>query len=269
MGLLGKLAAYRWMSSGRGGGGGGSTGLVIVVAIFVGMIGVLWAAASLLSFAYELVYSVVHPLLMVFPPITVPLAVVLVVWPFTWLSPYSAEKTTAFLDGTGDPVSFGTYTVWAVAAINAVFLTGQYDAYPEPNGIVGILVSLVVVCVLLYGFYEVVHFPYRTFRLLSHVPRSRLYIIGVLSPMSATLIAGLFDISLGLPSGFPGLIGPEQAVTITGLVFLNWTYLGGAVAVLWNEDVIRTRARTSERTDAREEPRSKPSIYTESDSNTD
>ena len=269
MGLLGKVAAYRWLSAGRGGGGGGGAGLVVVAAVFVGVIGVLWAVASLLSVAYELVYGVVRPILMVYPPVTVPLAVVLVGWPFTWLRPYSAEKTTAFLDGTGDSVSFGTYTVWAVVAINVVFLTGHYDAFPEPNGIVGVLVSLGAVCVSLYGLYEAFHFPYRTFRLLSHVPRSRLYVIGILSPLSVVLVGSLFDVPLGLPSGLSQLVASELAVTMTALGFLNWTYLGGAVAVLWNRDVIRTRARTAERTDSRDEPRSKPSVYTESDPSTD
>ena len=71
MGLLGKVAAYRWLSNG---GGGGQGGLVILVAIIAAVVAVFWLAASTLSFIWGLIYGVVHPVLATAPIVTIPLS---------------------------------------------------------------------------------------------------------------------------------------------------------------------------------------------------
>lgn len=269
MGFLGKYATYRWVTAGRGGGDSGGSGLVLIFALFAGIIGVLWAVSTLLSFVWSLIYGFVRPLLLVFPPVTIPLAVVLVGWPFTWLSPYSAEKTTAFLDGTGDTLSFAVSTVWAVTAINVMILTGHYEAFPEPNGIVGMILALVVAFLLLYGVYELFHFPYRSFKLLLHAPRGSVYVIALLSPMSATLITSAFNVPLNIPLPLPELLSSELAVTIGALIFLNITYLGGALAVLANQEVIRAQATATEQDNSHNNTHSNTTTTTESTSHPD
>lgn len=270
MGLLGKYAAFRWVTGGRGGGGGSSgSGLVLIFAVIVGIIGVIWAIFSVFSFVWNLIYGIVRPILMVFPPVTIPLAVALLGWPFTWLSPYSTEKTDAFLNGTEDNLSFGPYAFWAVSSVNVMFLTGAYDAFPEPNSLIEMVIGLVVALLLLYGAYELFHFPYRSFKLLLHSPRGPFYVIALLSPMSAGLITSAFNVSLNITLPLPDLLGSELAVIIGSLVFLNMTYLGGALAVLWKKDEIRTQATAAKQNDTRTGTTSKATISQEPNSNTD
>ncbi|MDL0128445.1 hypothetical protein ACFQJ7_12755 [Halovenus rubra] len=269
MGFLGKYAAFRWVTGGRGGGGGsGGSGFVLIFAVIVGIIGVIWAIFSVFSFVWNLIYGIVRPILMVFPPVTIPLAVALLGWPFTWLSPYSTEKTDAFLNGTEDNLSFGPYAFWAVSSVNIMFLTGAYDAFPEPNGLIEMVIGLVVALLLLYGAYELFHFPYRSFKLLLHSPRGPFYVIALLSPMSAGLITSAFNVSLNIVLPLPELLGSELAVIAGSLVFLNTTYLGGALAVLWNQGVIQANADAAEKEDSRMETNRNTDTTTESSPNT-
>lgn len=240
MGPLGKYATYRWLSAGRGGGGGGGAGLVLVVGIFAVVVGVLYAVSEVLSFVWGVVYGIVRPVLVAFPLVTVPLAVVLFGWLFTRVGPYSAEKTEAFLDGAGDKLPFAARAAWAVAAINVTFLTAHTESFPEPNGVLGIALGLAVALLLLYGIYEFFHLPYRCLRLVLHAPGGSGYAVAFLSPMLFVVLAGAFDVSLGGSLALPAGVSSEIAVAVGSLAFVNGTALGGVLAVLWNRDEIRT-----------------------------
>lgn len=271
MGLLGKYAAYRWMSSGRGDGDDdGSTGLAIIFGILAAIIGVFWVVYVIFSSAWSLVYGVVRPVLMVYPPVTVPIAVAVLGWAFTWIGPYPTEKTEALLNGTGDRLSFAARTVWAVTLVNVFFLLPLTGTLPEPRGFVNVVFGLVIVLpVLLFGLYELFHTPYRCIRLLLHASNGTRYVIAFLSPMLFILLTATFDVSLGIPLSSPVSLDSEVAVVIAALTVLNATYLGGSLAVLWKQDSIRVHGITADQ----EGDRRKPSFYTtstaESTSNTD
>lgn len=270
MGLLGKYAAYRWVSAGRGDGGGdGGAGLAIILGIFAAIVGVLWVLFTILSSAWNLLYGLVRPVLVVYPPVTVPIAVVLVGWMFTLIGPYSAEKTKALLNGTEDDPSFAARTVWAVTAINGVFLLPQIGALPEPRGFVNVVLGLVILPILLYGLYELFHFPYQCIRLLLHAPTGTRYIIAFLSPMLFIILTAAFDVSLSIPLLSSVSLNSETAVVIGAFIFLNGTYLGGPLAVLWKQDAIRANASTADRSSDHRKPKFYRESTVESNSNAD
>ncbi|WP_311172651.1 hypothetical protein [Halobellus ordinarius] len=240
MGLLGKYAVYQWVSGGNGGGGDsdGIAVLVIIGAIIAAIAGILWAVTTILSIVWNFIYGLVRPVLIVFPPVTVPLAVILIGWLFTLIGPYPTEKMEAFLDGTDDKLSFTGRSAWALIAINSIFIMGQFDLFPEANGVVGIIFALVVALFLLYGLYEVFHLPYRCTRLLLHAPGGTRYVIAFLSPVIFMLVSGAFNVSLNIPVVSSISLNSEIAVAVGALTILNATYLGGVLAVLWKQDEI-------------------------------
>lgn len=249
MGFLEKYAGYRWVTSGRGGDGGGA-GIAIVVGIFAVVFGVLWAVSEVFSFLWALTYGLVRPVLAVFPLVTLPLAVVVLGWTFTLIGPYPAEKTEAFLEGTGDHLPFAQQAAWAVTSINVFLAVAGFEAYPDVGGVLGYVVLLVIGLFVLYGVYEFFHFPYRCLRLLLNAPGGTYYVIGVLSPMLFVVLSAAFDVSLGLPVGAP--VGDSEAVVaVATFAVVNATCLGGALAVLWKRDAIRTHVATTDRDDER------------------
>ncbi|WP_254862252.1 hypothetical protein [Halovivax gelatinilyticus] len=243
MGLLGKYAAYRWLSSGDGGGSGA---LVVFLAVFAGIMLAIWAVFEAFSYAWNLTYGFVRPFFMVYPPVTVPAGVVLGGWVLTRIGPYSAEKANAIVNGTDETYSFAVSGVVAVVAVNAVFLIGHYEAFPEPSGGTGVVLGLLLVAIMLYGLYELVHLPYRCIRLVVRAPRGTSYAIAFLSPMVFVILTGAFDLPVDLPFATPDLPDSERVVTVGALTIINGTYLGGVLAVLWNRDTICTRESTAE-----------------------
>ncbi len=240
MGLFEKYIAYQWMSSGDGDGGDsdGIAVFVIIGAIIAALAGIVWAMTAILSIVWNFVYGLVRPVLVVFPPVTVPLAVILIGWLFTLIGPYPTEKMEAFLDGTDDKLSFTGRSVWALIAINSIFIMAQFDLFPEANGVVGIIFGLVVALFLLYGLYEVFHLPYRCIRLLLHAPDGTRYVIAFLSPVIFLIVSGAFNVPLNIPIVSSIRLNSEIAVAVGALTILNATYLGGVLAVLLKQDEI-------------------------------
>lgn len=238
MGLLGKIAAYRWLSNGRGGGGGaGSGGLVIVFLIIGAFLVALWAIGSVLSFIWNLIYSIVHPILATAPIITLPVSVILIGLLFARLNPYSYDVATGYLDGTEDKLTHTERTIWVVASINAIFLF-ESELLQGIGGLLGTLVMIAVALLAIYGFFELFHTPYRCTRLLLNTPEGKQLVVLFLAPILFILISASFNVHLPLPE-----INSEPLAYAAGLGVMNATYLGGPLAVHQKKTAIRRGAR--------------------------
>lgn len=237
MGLLGKIAAYRWLSNG-GGNGGGQGGLVILFAILAGVLAAFWLVASALSFIWGVIYGVVHPVLATAPIITIPLSALLLGSLFTLLEPYSYDTTTAYLDGNEDKLTHAERTVWAVVSVNSIIaleVTGILEGQKE---LLGMVLAVVVALLALYGFFELLHTPYRCTKLLLNATDGQKYVILFLAPMLVMIISSAFNVHLPLPA-----ISSEPLSIAAGLAVFNGTYIGGPLAVHWNQVAIRKGAR--------------------------
>lgn len=241
MGLLGKVAAYRWLSNGGGGGGGGQGGLVILVAIIAAVLAVFWLAASALSFIWGLIYGVVHPVLARAPIVTIPLSALLLGWLFTLLEPYSYDTAVAYLDGNGDKLTNVERTVWVVVSVNSIVAIGATGVLEGEKGLLGMVLALVVALLALYGFFELFHTPYRCTKLLLNATDGQKYVILFLAPMLVIIISSVFNVSLPLPELNSGPLSMAA-----GLAVFNGTYVGGPLAVHWNQVAIRRGARERE-----------------------
>ena len=242
MGLLGKYAAYRWITAGRGGGSDGSTGLVIILAILAAIFITVWVFATVLSFTWNLIYQTVRPVLALYPPVTLPLAVILVGWLFTLIGPYSTEKAKNALDGKDDSsLSFLGNALWGIAGVNAFMLISATESFPEPSGLIGILLTLIVIAIMIYGLIEIFHLPYRCIRLLLHAPRGTVYVIALLAPILLGIVSAAFDVSFSTPITLPTFESEWVEIGIALGIF-NILYVGGPLAVLLNQDTIREHA---------------------------
>jgi hypothetical protein len=241
MGLLGKVAAYRWLSNGGGGGGGGQGGLVILFAILAAVLAAFWLAASALSFIWGVIYGVVHPVLATAPIVTIPLSVLLVGSLFTLLEPYSYDTAVAYLDGNDDKLTNVERTVWVVLSVNSIVAIGATGVLEGEKGILGMVLAIVVALLAMYGFFELLHTPYRCTKLLLNAPDGRKYVVLFLAPMLLIVIVSAFGVEPPLPEINSGPLG-----LAAGLAVYNATYIGGPLAVHWNQTAIRKGARERE-----------------------
>lgn len=241
MGWLEKAAAYRWLSAGRGGSGGGDAGLVLVIifgAIAL-VAGIVYGVVQLVSFLWGIIYGTVRPVLSIYPPVTIPSAVVFSAWVLTLIGPYSTEKTRALVDRTSDGLSFATRTGLAIVVVNFTLLVSYTESFPEQGGLLQSLFGLGFALVLLYGFYVMFHFPYRCLRLILHIPKGAYYSIAFLSPLLFILISGIFEVPVTNSSS--SFVSQQLADALILMIF-NVTYIGGGAAVLWKQDAIRTQS---------------------------
>lgn len=254
MGLLGKALAYRWATGGGGDDGAGGAALAVIFLVFAAFFGVIWATGTILGFIWGVIKSTVQPVLLLFPPVTIPIAMVVLGFLFTLVGPYPSEKATAFLGEDSDKLPFTQRTGWAMVAVNAVLLFPQMNPIPDLGAIdslvltvlAAILIGGTVLVLGIYGLYELFHTPYRNTRLLLHAPKGRWYAIGALSPILFVIVSGGFEVPLGIPISLSGSIESEMAAMLGALAVLNVAYLGGAVAVFRNREEIRSNAATTD-----------------------
>lgn len=236
MGLLGKIAAYRWLSNGRS-SGGGEGGLAIFFLIILAVVAVVWAVSKVFSFIWGVIYGTVHPILATAPIITIPVSVLLVGLLFTRLQPYPYDAAIAYLDGEEEKLSHTERSVWVIVSIHAIFVF-ESGILQNVGGLVGSILTLFVALLALYGFFELIHTPYRCTKLLLNAPQGRQYVLLFLTPILTILISSTFNVHLPLPE-----IGSEPLAMAAGLTVLNGTYFGGPLAVHWNQTHIRRGAR--------------------------
>lgn len=237
MGLLGKVAAYRWLSSGRGSGGAGSGGLVILFLIIAIVVGIVWAVGTFFSFLWDLIYSIIHPILATAPIITLPASVILVGLLFARLNPYSYDAATSYLDGDEEKLTHTERTIWVVASINAIFLF-ESEILHGIGGLLGTLIMLAVALLAIYGFFELFHTPYRCARLLLNAPQGQQLVVLFLAPILFIIISSSFNVHLPLPE-----INSDAVAFAAGLGLMNATYLGGPLVVHRKKTAIRRGAR--------------------------
>lgn len=238
MGLLGKVAAYRWLSNGRSGGGGGEGGLVILFAIIAAIVAVFWLAASILSFIWGVIYGVVHPVLATAPIITIPLSVLVLGWLFTLFEPYPHDTAITYLDGDDEKLSHTERAVWVIVSVNSIIALELTGVLEGQKGLLGVILAIILALLALYGFFELFHTPYRCTRLLLNAPDGQKYVILFLAPILVLIISSAFNVSLPLPE-----INSRPLGIAAGLAVLNGTYIGGPLAVHWNQVAIRRGAR--------------------------
>jgi hypothetical protein len=198
---------------------------------------------------------------MIFPPLTVPLTVILFGWLLTLVGPFSPKKTLNKLGYDDNSQKFLRNSVISLVFIQVIFILPQTGIVSEtgPSGLFGLIISLVMLPVLVFGLHQIFHLPYRCLRLLLVHPQGKYYSIGVLSPTLFLLIVGGLEIpiftsnSTAPPPGSP-------IETVTYVIFTSLLYLVMIGAVVWKENEIRMLANSSESVESdNETPNKNPS----------
>lgn len=237
MGFLGKYAAARWASNSGGGGREGGV-LALFFLIFLSVIGVLWGISKILSFIWDFIYGIIHPVIIIAPTVTVPAAVILLGLLFCVLAPYKPKTAIAYIDGAEGTFSHFTRSMWAIAAINALVIVGA-RGLPQTDGILGNLLLLPLALFMLYGFFELAHTPYRCTKLLLNAPKSKRYVILFLAPILFVIVVGAFG---PFGSGESSTTMSTASLGLAAVGILNATYIGGPTTVYLKRNAIREAA---------------------------
>lgn len=213
MGLLGKAAAVRWISQGRGGGGDdGGAGLVLVIIAAV-MGAVLLVTAALTKFVQivtSVLYATLRPILIVAPRVSVIVCGIAVAGMLALMPKYAPATAKAVLTDEDSRDTSGFYTKglvivglllvanYLVVVERTGFITSLFAGYiPHPifHGILNLIWGIIFFYLLCY---KIFHLPYRCHRLLGHATYGRFVSIGTLFPLTALVVAGGFGLPLGL-----------------------------------------------------------------------
>lgn len=226
MGLLGKYAAYRWLSNSDDGGGGGDGDVGLVLLIVGAVMGAIILVGLVLKFLGEFLYNIIRPILMISPFLSAILSSLLISSLLLLVARYPPEtaKTILYHENSDDnPRSFYTSAVLVVGLILGV-LTHVVRTEGDPimdftwaGEWIGIPLTLIMNLAFgiafFYALYKLFQLPYRYHRLMQYAPSGRVYTIVMVFPLALMIVISLFNL-------------PTPTITLLGIDVIG----GGLIA---------------------------------------
>ena len=218
MGALGKYVAYRWVTRGEG-GSGGSGALVIFMAIFVGILLIVYALQTIFEFILSTIYATVRPVLLLAPNVSAIVGGILLAGVIAIIARYPPETAREILQPSE---SVGTGWFYLKCLLLVGFINGYMYAllisesdsvmaswwlrHVTGNALVHLVGNLVGVVVFFYVLYKLVHLPYRYHRLVKYAPYGAFLTVLSLLPVTVGIVPTAFDLTTGIPELPPAIM---------------------------------------------------------------
>ncbi len=196
MGLLGKYAAYRWLSAGDPGGGGGG-GLAVLALLFGALLGGLLVLNFVVTSIVDAIFAYVRPIFMLEPTIVSAFAGLAIAATVARLPKYDPDTAESILAPNGRSAVFYVKAALLVAFLNlyvyGLLIDFRMTIRASDHPVVGSwLFYAAWTMAILYWLYTFVHLPYRYVRLVRHAPTgyrdSTLFLLPLTTAVVVTLL---------------------------------------------------------------------------------